>query len=245
LTVTFNLGRRAHTRAAVLWVAFGLAAASACKTRAVGNANQAPRDTATGLAGKAVTGGPGVLLGDGPFEGEIAFDVRRGEVAGKAVYRVKGARVRLEIGPNGGAEGGSIVYDAEHYTGAVYGADGGIVLPLGARGAAPQEQNTKAKIERTGATATVAGLICEIWKVQEKARSIDACVVEGVAWGSNYAQLVTWLPKGKFFVLRAIERDSSGAETTRVEATRVERRTQTEALFNVPDAPKDLDAGAK
>jgi hypothetical protein len=181
----------------------------------------------------------GALLGDGPFEGEVTFRVKQGETTGDARYRIKDAKVRLEIGPNGGAAGGAIVYDAERYQGAVFDADGGLVLPL-TTAARTDDQTTQAKIERTGKSDTVAGYVCELWKVQDRDRSMDACVVDGVAWGTNYAQLVSWLPRGKFFVLRVIERDGSGKETTRIEATSVVRKPQSDALFVVPVA----DAGA-
>jgi Domain of unknown function (DUF4412) len=218
---------------ALRW-AFGLClfvCADGCKTKP---SDGASASNTQANSANVTAGGPGALLGDGPFEGEIAFDVRKGETIGTAVYRIKGAKVRLEIGPNGGAAGGAIVYDALRYRGGIYGADGGLVLPIGSGARAP-EPSSSATIERTGKSEAVAGYLCELWNVTDKQRTIQACVVDGVAWGSGYAQLVSWLPRGKFFVLRVVERDLTGVETFRVLATKVTRGPQSEVLFDVPE----------
>jgi Domain of unknown function (DUF4412) len=151
---------------------------------------------------------------------------------GDAVYHVKGERVRLDL--PGDAGPGAFVFDAKKNTGAILGRDGKLVASLGSAPAAARS-GTPPVIERTGKTDSIAGYTCELWKVREGATSRDACVVDNVSWASGSSQLASWLPSG-VFPLRVIERDRTGAETSRLEVVRVERKSQADPLFAAPES---------
>lgn len=202
----------------------------ACKTD-VPKGGAVPAETASVHAG-----GPGALLSDGPFEGEVTFHIVKGSQTGDATYRIKGGRVRLDIGPNGSAPGGAVVYDADKNRGALLKADGSVAALIGSGERPAERPPSRAKIERTGKMDTVSGYGCELWNVvDESGKKSEACVVDGVSFASEYTQLVTWLPTGKFFLLRVVERDSAGGEATRIEVTKVEKHAVADTLFQFAD----------
>ncbi|MFO0666938.1 MAG: DUF4412 domain-containing protein [Polyangiaceae bacterium] len=199
-----------------------------CKTQ---SADSLPPLPSAKASAEVVPGGPGALLGDGPFEGEMKFEV---EANGqKAVYtlRVKEPKVRMEL-PAKDNGFGIILYDTKAQTGAMYIMDAAktwkklVDLPKGNR--------RPAQIERTGKRSVVAGYGCEEWHVSQEGRKLEACVAGGVPWGETMRQLATWLPDDGGVPLRVRETDSSGAEKSRIEMQSITRSPQAANLFDPP-----------
>ncbi len=111
-------------------------------------------------------------------------------------------------------------------------------------------QKPPPKVTKTGKTDVVAGHKCDIWQVEEegKGKVGDACIAnEGFSWFSlPSAHLPTehaWaaeLMDGKHFPLRFIGYEG-GAETGRIEVTRIEKKTLAATLFEIPAGYKIMD----
>ena len=105
------------------------------------------------------------------------------------------------------------------------------------------------KIEKTGKMDKVAGYDCEIWKITEdkpkekKKEEIELCMAKDITWldlhllgiGTVDPKLAVMMELGDLnhFPLRFIAKEN-GAETARMEATKVEKKTLDDARLAVP-----------
>lgn len=111
-------------------------------------------------------------------------------------------------------------------------------------------QKPPPKVTKTGKNDKVAGYSCEIWEIAEEAKGKvgEACIAhEGVSWFSFPAAHLpgehAWaaeLLDGKHFPLRFVAFEG-GAETGRVEVTRIEKKTLAAAMFEIPAGYKVMD----
>jgi hypothetical protein len=126
------------------------------------------------------------------------------------------------------------------------GSTGG---PHGRDGGAPP---APPKITKTGQFDTVAGYRCENWDVASDHRDATVCVAnEGASWFSlpfgGDAPEMAWMSDlldGKHFPLRATGYDKDGkTETSRVEVTKVEKKTLPDDEFQLPQGYAVVDLG--
>lgn len=183
-----------------------------------------------------------ITVSQGPFEGEIEIKVERpGAISAKAVvYEVKADKVRYE-------EGGST---APSYAIANLGqkkayaiADSHkdyIEVPTDTSSMPPAET---VQVKKTGKTEKVAGVECELWQMTTSKEQFEVCAAREIAYFDlvsptpNTAMEPAWaneLTKAKAFPLRLVERDKSGKEQLRAEATKISRKPVDQARFGVP-----------
>lgn len=199
-----------------------------CKTQ---SADSLPPLPSAKPSTEVTLGGPGAMLGDGPFEGEMKFEVEANGQKGVYTLRVKEPKVRMELPAKDGGFG-IILYDTKATTGAMYIMDAQktwkklVDLPKG--------NKRPAQIERTGKRSVVAGYGCEEWHVTQEGRKLEACVAGGVPWGETMRQLATWLPDDGGVPLRVRETDAAGAEKSRIEMQSITRSPQAANLFDAP-----------
>lgn len=219
--------------AALAPVAFFCLLSLACKTQSADSLPPVP--TASAASAKAqpevVVGGPGALLGDGPFEGEMKFDVSANGQKSTYLLRIKEPKVRMELPAKEGGLG-IILYDTKTQSGSMYLQD----APKSWKKLAdlPKGNKRPARIERTGKHSVVAGYGCEEWNVTQEDRKLEACVAPNVAWGETMRQLATWLPDEAGVPLRVKETDANGAEKSRIEVQSITRASQAAPLFDPP-----------
>jgi hypothetical protein len=193
---------------------------AACKTAPSASKEQAaPVETVSAHQG---------LLSDGPFEGEITLRLSTGTDKGDAIYRVKDARIRMDL--PGDAEAAAIVFDGKSNSGAILKRDGSMLTPISS--ATLRNREAPPSLLKTGTSETVAGFVCEKWTLREGDKLREACVVDNVAWAVGAAQFASWLPKGAF-PLRVVERDAKGAELSRLEVVKIERKSIPESIFAI------------
>jgi hypothetical protein len=122
-------------------------------------------------------------------------------------------------------------------------------------GAPAQGENastsTRIKIVRTGKTSTVAGFACEEWDIGDTTKPLDkatACVAsQGASWLAlptkllpDEAAFASELLDGKHVPLRvAITQNSK--QTMSIEATKIEKKTLADSLFDVPAGYETVD----
>lgn len=106
------------------------------------------------------------------------------------------------------------------------------------------------KITKTGRTDTVAGYRCEDWEISDsRGRTGTVCVAnEGAPWlelptlGLTAEQ--AWareIADGRHFPLRFIGYSETGAEHTRIEVTRLEKKSILDARFELPPGYRMMD----
>lgn len=183
----------------------------------------------------------------GDFEGEIAMTLRNAGGTSEMVFEAAPPRVRLALtGPDG------------RRSHALVKPDGSLVLVVDDQRAFVNMDMTKAGaavaeadpsgepvVNKTGRRETIAGHACEIWEIQHASgKRTESCIAEGLAAFDFGALLPGAAPASgavekelhqkKLFPLRSIERDASGAETSRMEVVRVERKAIDRAIFEIP-----------
>ncbi len=203
-----------------------------------GSASTASSTSTTGATGagsivdKALS-----FLGAGPFEGAITMNMTN--AAGKSesmTYEVKGDKMRFDR--PAGPEPGYVIIDGSKATSVDDAKKIAIVMDMSSAPmpatAAPVKKPT---IEKTGKTETVAGYSCEDWKVTEDNGSkTDACVAKGIAFPSM-GRAKDWtaeLLAEKYFPLKAVTSDSTGKEKSRMEVTKIEKKSLDDSRFQVP-----------
>lgn len=106
------------------------------------------------------------------------------------------------------------------------------------------------KIEKTGKKQTIAGYTCEEWKVTNKDGSrVEACMAEGIKWidltdlGMQSPELAAAAAIGDLnhFPLKLVAYDAASAETSRIEAKKIDKKKLADAQFTVPADYQQLD----
>jgi hypothetical protein len=107
------------------------------------------------------------------------------------------------------------------------------------------------KVTKTGKTDTVAGYTCEIWDIADDTNHATMCIAEEgfsifhiplTGAPAEYAWMAE-LMDGKHIPLRLITFDKAGAEEGRIEITKIDKKTEPAASFEVPAGYKIVDLG--
>ncbi|HVU05023.1 MAG TPA: DUF4412 domain-containing protein [Polyangiaceae bacterium] len=113
--------------------------------------------------------------------------------------------------------------------------------------------DSPSRVTKTGKTDTVAGYKCEEWEaVNAKGEKAHICVAGEEA---SFFELPTlslpaehaWAKElfdGHHFPVRMIGYDTSGAEESRIEVTKLEKKPEPDALFEPPPGYQTMDMGA-
>jgi hypothetical protein len=114
----------------------------------------------------------------------------------------------------------------------------------------PADNNTKSTVTKTGHTDTVAGIQCEDWDfTNEKGERGRVCVSsQNAPWLSipslGLPSEHLWakdLLDGQHLPLRMIGYDAAGAEDSRLEVTKVERKAVLDSSFAIPAGYRTMD----
>lgn len=149
------------------------------------------------------------------------------------------------------AEKRAIVFDFEKMK-AMAPPGGGSPIP-GIGGGAGKPKGPPPKIDKTGKKDTVAGYTCDIWDITHSdGKKSELCVAEGITWidltdlgwASPEVAAAAALSDMNHFPLRIVTKDAAGAQESRVEATKVEKKTIDDASMVVPPDYQVMDFSA-
>lgn len=193
------------------------------------------------------------------FEGEIDFSITmpglalgsaKGGAGPATTLKMKGQRMRMEFGGitgmGAGASGATIVDGGAKKTYTLMPATKQYVETDLSALPATSVATPKATATNTGRTDRVAGYACDLWTISSPASKLDSelCVAHGLtflamgvgpfaalgaggdAWGDAL--------DGGGFPLRMRVFDAPGHEMMRLEATRVEKKSEPDSLFEIP-----------
>ncbi len=217
-------------------------------SKLMGSKDEAAKDggSAATVSSASTTGATGAgsivdkaltFLTGGPFEGSITMSMTAAGKTETKSYEVKGDKMRFDR-PEG-PDPGYVIIEGAKATSVDDAKKTAIVMDLNAPMAAAAAQPTKKPdIEKTGKSETIAGYSCEDWKVTEdNGNKTEACVAQGIAFPGMAARAKDWtaeLLDKKYFPLKAVTTDSSGKEKSRMEVTKIEKKSIDDARFQVP-----------
>jgi len=231
-------------------------ALAACKTEGSttttstsGSSSASTTTTATGTVAATATGTPGIVdkalsfLGaGGPFEGEITMNATDpGKPMKTITYEVKGNKMRFETPDSAGPmSGGYVLFDTtgKKITAVNDTKKTAMVMDMGAlQGMAPgaPPAGPKPTVEKTGKMDSVAGYSCEQWKISDpNGEHSDVCVAKGISFPAmgRHAGWMSSLEDG--FPLRAVSFDTAGKEKSRMEVTKIDKKSLDDKMFQVP-----------
>ncbi len=125
-------------------------------------------------------------------------------------------------------------------------------MPMGTPAASPTPSTpAKSTATKTGKTDKVAGYSCDEWQVIDTVSHVKtlACMTSGLTFlGLGASPLKdlgggSWMDAvGSGFPLRAEMFDASGSLMTKMEATRIDKKSEPDALFEIP--PGYTDTGS-
>lgn len=226
-----------------------------------------------GDEGAGTTGGGALSFLGSPFEGEITMLVTPKAKASPAtiVFGIKSPKARLEIANQAVADnpllaqGGAVLIDPPAKKAFVLiparkqamvidfekmKAQRSVRLPGQPGGGAVLTEPPK--VEKTGKKEVIAGYTCEDWKVTSKSSRADMCVAEGIKWidlsdlgmTSPEVALAAAASDLNHFPLRVVAYDDRNVETSRMEATKIEKKKLDDTRFAVPPDYQVVDLNA-
>jgi hypothetical protein len=221
------------------------------ESTATSGASTTSTTTATTAAATTTAATPGIVdkalsfIGAGPFEGAITMNNTSGEHPAKTInYEVKGTKMRFESPEERGPMAGSyVIFDttAKKMTMVDDTKKTAMVMDMGAMGGMTpggpaMPAGPKPNVEKTGKTDTVAGYSCDIWKMTEPSgEKTEACVAKGITFPAMGRRAAGWMSSLEdAFPLRAISYDPAGKEKSRMEVTKIEKKSLDDAHFQVP-----------
>jgi hypothetical protein len=186
------------------------------------------------------------LVTDKPFEGEIAMNVTdSGKPPHAIMFDIKGQKMRFDMPSEAAAAGGGYaIYDAstKKITSVSDAKKMAFVIDMNQAPTGPGADPAMAKkpnIDKTGKTDTVAGYSCEIWNITEDSGDKGAlCVAKGISFpkmpmGGRHNS--SWMnDNADFFPLRMVMSDATGNEKSRMEVTKIEKKSIDDSKFDVP-----------
>lgn len=199
----------------------------------------------------ALSGGTIGVAAAGGFEGTILMkDTSGGEVSTQK-FTFKGDRLRVEeAGPH--ADGSAIIMDGQHRESFILDPDEQAYFPFPWPSQTKEEAAREAQdvvVTKTGKRDKVAGYACDLYVERDKTdgSTTELCIAKGLGTPALFgltggdsaiaSLLPSWLGdmvKDGAFPLRGIERDKSGKELSRFEATKIEAKRLDDALFAPP-----------
>lgn len=226
------------------------------------------RDKSKGTAATEPTGGSLAAAGT-DFEGEItATFTAQGTGSQRRfptqmVFTLKKPKYRVDtIGasPTGSPQpAGSLIFDVPSKKGILMTPEQKLAMTVSleslkasasrATSGGPTEGAAPPKVEKTGKKDVVAGYSCEVWNVSHDGKKSEACVAEGASWldlpsfgaPSPSVALAALANEANRFPLRAISYDAKGAEETRMEVVKVDKKKVEDAAFVPPSDYRMVD----
>ena len=173
------------------------------------------------------------------FEGEITMHMARaGAPEEDMVVKAKGDKMRIDTGAN------YLLYDpATNKMTMVSPAQKSVMDLDFSKAGAPQANTTgdTATIDKSGKHETIAGIDCEDWTARDPSgKKSEVCIAQGIAFfdmGSmkgGSSSIGKEMRDKKLFPLRSVEYDAAGKELSRMQVTKVEKKSIDDSEFTVP-----------
>jgi hypothetical protein len=236
----------------VVSAATALVAISACKK---------PSDAAASGDGGSPSTGGGVLatvasaLGLG-FEGDVTMHVSSSHSGPEDLtFHVKGQKMRVDV-PATHGEQAHAIFDQSTNKITVIMDTQKMYMELDPSAAQAQAgaAHEPAKITETGKHETIAGTDCEDWDITEASgKRASVCITKGIAFfdfgggmrpggATSTTAWIEQLRAKQAFPLKAVETDATGKELSRMEVTKIEKKSLDDSLFAIPAGYRSMSS---
>ena len=188
------------------------------------------------------------------FEGIIHFEIPEmtKQGMGEMPYMVKDGRVRMELGKD--AKGGAMIFMPEQNKMAIImeAMKGYMTMDIDD----PTVEDNYEKnpnMQKTGSTKTIAGKSCEVWEVNEENNIYRLCVAKGLGnfmmpqnpmAQSNTPQWAKEAMAEGFMPLEIID-VTGGKNELKMRATKIEEKSLSASLFEIPEGYNDMSGMMK
>jgi hypothetical protein len=188
------------------------------------------------------------------FEGVIYYEIpemtRQG--MGEMPYMVKDSKVRMEFGK--GAQGGVMIFmpDQNKMTFILEAMKGYMTMDMDDPDS-PDNSDENTNMVKKETTKTIAGRSCEVWEVTDTQNTYQLCVAKGMGnfmmpqnpmAQTNTPKWAKEAMSGGFMPLEVIE-ISGGGEELKMRATKIEEKSLSASLFEVPEGYNDMSSMMK
>lgn len=192
------------------------------------------------------------------FEGVIhyQFDKMQQQNMGDIEYMIKDNKIRMQFGM--GAQSGAMLYDSDQ-TKMTFIMDQmksymSMDVDKMSQESSYDSKWDESEVEKTGQTKEVAGHSCEIWKVSnDQGDKLSMCMADDLGTfmtpGNPMArkQAPGWakeITEEGFMPLEVVE-ESGGSETVQMRATKIEEKSLSDDLFEIPQGYRDMSGMMK
>lgn len=172
------------------------------------------------------------------FEGAITMHVHSQTGDSDIVVKTKGEKMRFDI------DKAYVLYDPKAGTVTMVDDATKSYRAMDFGGPNAPKANTSgdtAQIEKSGQHETIAGIDCERWTVHDQGKRSEVCIAQGIAYfdmsnpkNGGGGGLAKELREKKLFPLRDVEYDASGKEISRMEVTKVDKKSIPDSELEVP-----------
>lgn len=184
------------------------------------------------------------------FEGEVDYKITTGDKSGDMNYLLKGKKMRMDMDMEGHSQ--SMIFDMPTRKMLMLMPEQKMYMTMDIP--ENKQEAAKAKSEgkftKTGKTETILGYKCEEWLYESKHGTTSIWAASGLGnfmgmgqksgmGASAWTQMVK--SKG-LFPLRVTSKGANGKGEMSMEATKVEKRSLSDSLFEVPAGFKKMES---
>lgn len=183
------------------------------------------------------------------FEGTIYFEVS--DLAKEGIdempYMIKGNKARMEFG-DGQQKGAMLLLPDESKMVIIMDAMKGYMSMDTDQTPGEAEDFTNTEATKTGETKSIAGRSCEVWKIESEDSMIETCMAKGMGTfmlpkspmgQDNAPQWAKELMAQGAMPLEVVELEN-GNRSIQMRATRIEEKSLSADLFEIPDGYNDM-----
>jgi hypothetical protein len=211
------------------------------------------------LLGLMLMSAAGAVRADGSFEGEVDMKMTRGNSDQPMTmqYFVKGHKMRTEIQGKEGMAGGGIFDWQTHEMIILMDKQKMYMVSELDPAKMAYGKDHHFKITKTGETQNILGYTCREYDYTSDNGNGKVWLAPGIGnwWGTEMAAQANKLPSDqralvnmvvaqKLFPMKSETMDQSGNAKSEMEVTKVEAKSLSSSLFEVPDGYRKLDMGA-
>lgn len=188
------------------------------------------------------------------FEGIIHFEMAdlAKQGMGEMPYMVKGNKGRMEVSHRGQKSAMLMLPEQSKMVILIEQMNGYIEMDAGQDGDST-EGIDDADLNNTGETKTIAGRTCEVWKMESKDGTFETCMTKGMGtfmMPQNQMQnqkAPAWVQKFSeegAMPLEIVE-IKNGNRIVQMKATKIEEKSLSDDLFEVPEGYRDMSGMMK
>ncbi len=188
------------------------------------------------------------------FEGVIHFEMTdmAKQGMGEMPYMVKGNKGRMEISHQGQKSAMIMLPDESKVVMVIEQMQGYIEMDTGEEGEQTKEVDDS-DLNKTRETKTIAGKSCEVWEMKSDDGTFEVCMAKGMGTfmmpqsEMQQQQAPNWAKQfweDGAMPLEIVE-VQNGNRSVKMEATRIEEKSLSDDLFEVPDDYRDMSGMMK